>query len=691
MSGIPAALQNFLNRNTWVALVATMLVGIAAVVFRPPTWVLDALVVINWASALALFGLVFRIESATKLASFPTILQLATTLRILALFAVLTNIVTTFEAGRLVTRLAPSFDREAMVATIMTLLLLVLMYKILLAKGSERIATVKARFSLDAMPGKQMSIDADLRAGAIDMREAQRRREVLQKEVQFSAAMEGAAKFINAEGNLVLIGAALGIVAAITGSQIADVKMFTPGEAAGQAAKLVGGAGLAVILPAIMMSLAMVILITRASGEDSDKDIGTEIGDQVLRRPIVLGMVGFTMLVAGVVMRNLFGALLVLGGAGAIMFAWKMMKAQEILVQSRNLERARLVSRGERRQLAPLTFELSKDLLAELGPNADSELGRAVEYVEQHVYEVLGVKIPQPDISIGDSPGCRLRLLLDENFAMEVELPAGTRFVPVRAGDSMRASGNRVLGDVVGRFVAAADVPDGVAAPGTAGVLPLAFAAAVLRFAHEFVDVTQVQRMLEQTSVHHRELVNQTVQDVVKHAELVELLKKLVKDQISIRDVRRILESVLAGAQRGLKNEQLLDYVRASLSRQITHQFAPDRSLRCIQVTRETDAEVEERQRPAVGGIGETRVIMPEARRRALEQDIREACSAAIERGCRPIILCRPEVRQAINVVARGQCPDVVVLAADELNQDVAVETVAWIGDSIPPASAGNE
>jgi type III secretion protein V len=353
MSGIPAALQNFLNRNTWVALVATMLVGIAAVVFRPPTWVLDALVVINWASAMAFFGLVFRIESAAALASFPTILQLATTLRILTLFAVLTNIIMTFEAGRLVTRLAPSFDREAMVSTIMTLLLLVLMYKILLAKGSERIASVKARFVLDAMPVKHMGIDGDLRAGVIDMREAQRRREILHQEMQSSPAMEGVAKFVNAEGTLVLIGVALGIVAAITGSQIAEVKPFaTLGEATGEAAKLVGGAGLAVILPAIMMSLAAVILITRASSEGSGKDIGTEIGEQVLRRPIVLGMVGFTMLVAGVVMRNLFGALLVLGGAGAIMFAWKMMKAQEVLVQSRILERERLVNRGERPELA---------------------------------------------------------------------------------------------------------------------------------------------------------------------------------------------------------------------------------------------------------------------------------------------------------------------------------------------------
>lgn len=691
MNGIPATLQDFLNRNTWIALVATTLVGIAAVVFRPPTWVLDALIVINWASALALFGLVFRIESASNLASFPTILQLATNLRILTLFAVLTNIVMTFEAGRLVTRLAPSFDREAMVATIMTLLLLVLMYKILLAKGSDRISMVLARYAVDRLPGIQMGIEADVRSGAIDSKEAQRRREAEDRNLDFRAACEGAAKFINAEGNLVLIATALGIIAAITGSQLADEKRFRSlGEAASESAKLVGGAGLAVILPAIMMSLAMILLITKSSGDRRGSSIGDDVREQMLQHPVVLGMVGFAMLVAGVVMRNLFGAILTLVGTGAILFARQKMKSRDALVKSAKNEEVRVISRGERRPLSPLVFELSEGLIAELGADANGAQRHAVEYMEQHVYDLLGLKIPQPDLLVAGIPGCQLRLLLSEIPVMEIELPAGMWFVPSSCGEGAHWTGNRVFGDVVGRFVPAADVPDGVTAHGIAGALPLVFTAALLRHAYDFVDTTQVQQMLAQTATVHRDLVTQT-NEAIKTVELVDLLKGLVKEQISIRDTRRILEAVMRGVQRGLKSDLLLDYVRSELSLQIAYRFAPARVLHCIQITNDATVAIEKAQLRIPGGVGEPRVNMPQAQRDAFEQDIREACNEAIARGFRPVIVCRQVVRLAMYILARGPCPDVVVLAAEELPPDFAVKAVAKVGDSVPPASAGNE
>ncbi len=693
MNGLPAGLQEYINKNIWIVLVATMLVAVAAVAFRPPKWVIDGLIVINWAAALAVFALVFRIESSAKLASFPTVLQLLTTMRVLTFFAALVGIVLEFQAGRLVSRLAPDFTGEAMLATLMTLVLLVLMYKILLAKGSERVATVSARFALDGMPGKQMSIDADFRAGAIDIKEAQRRRERLQKEMQFFGSMEGAAKYINAEGNLILIAAALGIVAAITAGTTGEPPQFAKvGDAAREGAKLVGGAGLAVILPAIMMSIAMTLLITQAPSEGSESGIGVQIGRQFLTHPVVPGMAGFTMVVLGLVLiRGWFGVLLALLGAAGVFIAWKMARAMEQVALDRARENVNAALRHERRQLSRVILELSPGLIAELGADWEELLLRSAARADDRLYELLGVKAPEPALAEWAAAGCRLRLLIDGISVHEIELPPGARFVTAVPGDNRQPGRNRVLADVVGRFVPAGEVPLGADAPDIAAAMHLVICSAHMRSAHEFVGVDETKLMLDHAATSYRELVNQTVPDAIKLVELAELFRGLVREQISIRDVRRILEAILRGAQRGLKSDSLLGYVRTELARQITHQFAPDGHLRCIQITRETDAEIHEKQRPAVVSGGEPRLFLAEARRRALDDELREGCAASLDRGFRPVIVCRPEVRQVVQSVARGQCPDVVVLAVDEILPDVTVTTVAWIGDSVPPDSTGSQ
>ena len=168
---------------------------------------------------------------------------------------------------------------------------------------------------------------------------------------------------------------------------------------------------------------------------------------------------------------------------------------------------------------------------------------------------------------------------------------------------------------------------------------------------------------------------------------LVHLRQRTVLDVIAAPDAirqRLVAQSVIGPI--GLRRE-----VEQALARQITHQFAPDGHLRCIQITRETDAEIHEKQRPAVVSGGEPRLFLAEARRRALDDELREGCAASLDRGFRPVIVCRPEVRQVVQSVARGQCPDVVVLAVDEILPDVTVTTVAWIGDSVPPDSTGSQ
>ncbi len=628
---------------------ALLVVAVVAMMIVPlPTWTLDILIASNLSISVAILLVVLYVPDALGIATFPTLLLLTTLYRLGLNVASSRLILLQANAGEIIRAFGTFVVRGNYVVGAVVFLILTVIQFVVIAKGSERVAEVGARFVLDAMPGKQMAIDAELRGGTIDGNEARRRRRALSRESQFYGAMDGAMKFVKGDVIASLVITVVNILGGLA-IGVAQRGMLVT-DALKRYGLLTIGDGLVSQIPALVLSTAAGVLVTRTASEEPDTPLGEELARQLFGIPKALGVASVFVFFLGLV-----------PGLPGVPFA-----ALAVVLFLAARARAAALAREEQRaasepapaptgrggpQFIPVVVPWSLEVGAELEDRLDDRspdgegIRTRLAAVRERLFAELGVPIPAPRVRV--SPTLPPRHALLSLF----EVPARLLEVPADVGN--------------------ADVPTWIASESLA----------LLRSrAADFLGLAETQRLLDELEQFAPATVRNVVPKPVTLTLLADVLRRLLEEHVSIRDLRAILEALATVAATEKDPLHLAEFVRAQLRRPITYRLtrgAPHLGVTLL------DPAIEDTVRRAVTrtASGSFLTLAPAAARdliAAIRRALDEARAASPQPdGAALVILTQPDIRRFVRKLLEADLPNATVVSFAELLPEVALRPVA--------------
>lgn len=627
---------------------ALLVISVVAMMIVPlPTWLLDVLIATNLSVSVAILLVVLYVPDALAIATFPTILLLTTLFRLALNVSSVRLILLQANAGEVIKAFGHFVVRGNYVVGGVIFLVLTIIQFIVIAKGSERVAEVGARFVLDAMPGKQMAIDAELRSGAIDGNEARRRRRQLARESQFYGSMDGAMKFVKGDVIASLVITVVNILGGLA------IGVGQKGMQAVDALKRYGlltiGDGLVSQIPALVLSTAAGVLVTRVASEDPDTPLGEELVGQLFGMPKALRMAsGFIFLLALVPGLPAPPFLVI---AAALFFTARARAKQLARERQRDATEPRPAAAGARRAEAafiplvvPWSVEISEDLASLLEDSAEAPprpglRGEALG-LRERLFAELGVPLPPPRVRA--AAGLPERHVVLSLF----EVPA--RVMPVPEGTS-DADAVRVVVEA---------------------------AAELLRSrAADFLGLAEAQRLLDEMEQFAPATVRNVVPKPVSLTLLTDILRRLLEERVSIRDLRAILEALASVATTEKDPLTLTELVRGQLRRALTFKLtrgAPQLGVVLVDPTIEDTIRRAVQRTPA----GAFLTLAPAAARDVVAS-LRRAAGEATAQGGAAVFLTQPDIRRFMRKLIETELPDAVVVSFAELLPEVSLRPLA--------------
>jgi type III secretion protein V len=628
---------------------AIIVVLILALMVVPlPTWLLDILLASNLSAAVAILLVVLYAPDAISIATFPTLLLITTLFRLALNVSSTRLILLQANAGEVIRAFGQFVVRGNYVVGAVVFLILTIIQFVVIAKGSERVAEVGARFVLDAMPGKQMAIDAEARSGAIDGNEARHRRRQLARESQFYGAMDGAMKFVKGDviaSVIITFINILGGLAIGVGQRGLEVEM-----ALKRYGLLTIGDGLVTQIPALVLSTAAGILVTRVASEDPDRSLGSELASQILGIPKALQVAGLFVVGLSLVPGLPTIPFLLLGGA--LLLAARA-RAQQIHLETQRAaaEPPRREQGGARRGpiflplVVPWSVDLSTDLAALLEDETrGDQVVRAgvfgtTQKIRERIFGELGVPLPAARVRISEAlPERHAVISLFEVPAKVITLsPAAD---PVEAISEIERSS----------------------------------LALVRSRAADFVGIAETQQLLDQLEQVMPALVRQTIPKPLTLSLLADILRRLVEEQVSIRDLRAILEALSTVAATEKDPLNLTEFVRGQLRRATTYRLTSGRSELSVFLL---DPAIEEAVRHAITrtAAGSFLTLAPAAGRDVVAA-IRRALSQAPS-SAGNVILTQPDIRRFVRKLIEVDLPETNVVSFAELLPEISLRPLA--------------
>ena len=708
---MPAQSQSntFIKKYSDIVLACVVVAIIGMMIVPLPTLLLDVLLTLNISISVVLLLISLYVPQALRLSVFPTLLLITTLFRLALTISTTRLILLTGDPGEVVVAFGDFVVQGNFVVGLIIFVILVIVNFIVISKGSERVAEVAARFTLDAMPGKQMSIDADMRAGSIDQDEGKRRRRDLERESQLFGAMDGAMKFVKGDA----IASIIITVVNIVGGLLIGVtqKNMAVGDAAQKYTLLTIGDGLVGMIPAILISTCAGIIVTRVGGDEEGANLGQDMGAQLTAYPKAIAIAAGMLLILGLI-PGLPKIPFFLLAAGAGFSAWKMLKKEEqgAVAETPGLGDSAQVEAGE----VPAAVEpQQKEPI-----NPDSEL--FIPVVTPIVLEVSDALVPYVD-SRQDGGKFLFELIPFMRDGLFVEL--GVRFPGVRARGNPNlppgayqiqinevpvVTGQATLGhvlcnDTVDRlklmniqgFEAinpatrqpAAWVPEpfretlesaGLTTWDVSGYIILHLASVLRRHAREFVGVQETQSMLDQLEKAFPAIVKEVVPKVVNVLKLTDILGRLVEEEISVRDLRSILQSLAEYGQVEADNVMLTEHVRSTLKRYVSHKYARGTGTLVVYLL---DPQIEEAIRGSIKrtSAGTHLALEPEIAQEIV-QAVKAECGHLPPSAQRPVILTAMDIRRYVRKLLEYDFnPPFSVVSYQELSPDLNIQPVARI------------
>lgn len=668
-----------------VALAAVVVSMVGMMIVPLPTALLDVLIAGNVSIAVLMMLVALYISSGLSFTAFPTVL-LVTTLYRLALNVSSTRLILLqADAGEVIHAFGNFVIQGNYVVGAVVFLIITLIQFLVIAKGSERVAEVGARFTLDAMPGKQMSIDAELRSGAVTQEAAHHKRELLQRESQFYGSMDGAMKFVKGDA---IAGIVITLVNVLGGLAIGVMmRDMSATDALRRYGLLTIGDGLVSQIPALLISTSAGLVVTRVASEEDDASLGRDVATQIFGNRRALGIAAVFVLALAVVPGLPALPFLALGGvfaAGAHRLH-RRENAAEPTHHATGPGREPAPETPKVPLVAPVALELGPALAARVMPDGGGPLlEREIPQLRDGLFLDLG--LPLPGVRARPAPG-----LEPDGYVLSVQevavghgaIPAG-RLLALAPPDAIGAhgvAGEPATDPASGTAATWIDVHEraglegaGVAMLDEAAVIARHLEAAVRHRAQELIGLQEVQTMLDQLERAYPALVRNVVPKPVPLALLADVLRRLAEEHVTIRPLREILEALAVYAPNERDPVALTELVRASLRRHITARYATDGLLAVYLL----DPGIEEAVRDSVQhtATGSYLAMPPDT-----ANDIIDAVRRELPRDATTehVVLTQADVRRFVRRLLEVELPGLAVLGYPELAPEITVQPVGRI------------
>lgn len=619
----PARSGFALPRLAWIdiAIAALVLAVVAMMIVPLPRPLLDLLLTLNLGIAVVLLMAAVFVGEPLRFASFPTILVVTTLFRVGLEVSTTRLVLGTGDAGSVVKAFGSAVVAGSLVVGLVVFAVITIVQLLVVARGAERVAEVAARFALDAMPGRQMAIDADLRHGVIDADRARARRDELTRESQLYGAMDGAMRFVKGDA----IAAILIVVINLIGGLIVGIgyRGMSAGDAVKTYSLLSVGLGLVAQIPSLLVAVASGLLVTRvaSAGGDADRDAALA---GALGRPAVLLGAALLLIVLAIVPGLPALPFAVMAAIAAGLGAWRWTR------------------------LGRVGADAGADVV---GAGAAGPARLAVRYGADVERALAGDRMAA--------------VLTDARTALRDRL--GVSVPAIAAGGADAELGARELAIVIGgaptAWATITGTPD-------ASAVTAAIAAALARLAPEILGVDDIAAMVEAAAAERPVVVREVVPRRIDLAALTELVRALVREQVPIRDFAGVLEAV-ATAPPDARGERLVDHVRGALRRQISGAWAPRGQLEVFTV----DGMIEDAVRGAIDRRDSGAVLALEP---ALARDIVGAVRTKVG-DKRAVLLASGDIRRHLRALLEADLPELAVLAPHELAPGTAVRSAGVI------------
>lgn len=669
--------------RTDVLISSSIILILMIMIFPFPAMVMDFFLAINISLSLIVLLVAFYTLKPLQFAVFPGMLLLLTLFRLALNVGTTRLILSEGYAGSIIESFGGFIVQGNFVIGIIIFAVLVIINFVVITKGATRIAEVAARFTLDAMPGKQMSIDADLSAGLISDQEAKSRREEISREADFYGAMDGASKFVRGD---VIAGLLITFINIIAGLIIGTVQQgMNIMEAVQLYTLLTVGDGLVSQIPALLISTAAGIIVSRAASEGNLSD---ELTEQLTGDPktVVIGAV-FVLLIGllpGIPILPFFS----IGGV-FLYIAWRTWKKNEegLEEERRASEHQQQAEKKEERVedyllVDTIELEIGYSLIPMVEPSKGGDLLDRMTSLRKQLAAELGIIIPS--IRIRDNvqldtnqyviklrgniqgqgeviPGYFLTLLPSD---FKPEIQGIETKDPTFGMDALWVSGkNRPTAEKYGLSVI-----------DTGAVITTHLMELLKKSAHKLIDRQMVKRLIDNVKEHAPALVEELVPDGLNHGEIQAVLRRLLRERVPVKDLITILETLADHCKQTQNVDVLTEYCRAALSETITRQFLTEEKKLVVVMM---DASLESRLmgQAKQGSLNANTLGFPPQQVEALYRQAASIFDKKIRQGYDPILLTSPVLRHTLFEFLAPILPDIHVLSYNDISPDVQFST----------------
>ena len=663
-----------------------------------PTFLLDVLIIVNISLSIVILLITMNISDALEFSIFPSLL-LVTTLFRLGLNVSSTRLILSNggNAGQVIRAFGQLITQGNIVIGVIIFLIIVLVQFIVITKGAERVAEVAARFTLDAMPGKQMAIDADLSSGLINEQEARRRRENVQRQADFYGAMDGATKIVKGDAVMSLIITLINFVAGMiigatsgmeTASVLQNYSIATIGD------------GLVSQLPALMISTATGMIVTRSVSEDS---LNNDVLRQFRMQPRAIMVAGVVLLFLAAMPHTPHLSLIIVG-AILMVLGWRGLSAMNREKEAQAVAEAQAREEAQKPEAPASENEYYKDInniysLLEVEPiemefgysliplvdearggrlisrivifrrQYAQDMGFVVPSVRLHDSATLGTN--QYVIKIKGEEVARGELLVDYYLALEPPNPAGEidgiETIEPAYGIPSRwiLPENKEMAEIYGYTVI-----------DSLSVMLTHLSETIKKHVYELLDREEVIRLAENLKKRSPQLVEETMPGIISYAALEKILRNLLREGIPIKDLGTIVETAADSMGNTRDLDIITENVRAALARTITRRFCEHGQLRVVTL----DAEVEKR---VVASLTKNEQGVYLAMGADLMQQIVAQLSECMKKFAElsqtPVVLTSPVIRTYLSRMLSQFYPNLYVLAFNEITSNVQIQAIGNI------------
>ena len=685
-AGESLSIGAFIQKYSDVIIAVTLVMIVIMMIIPLPTALLDILICLNITIALIVVMSAIYNEEALDLSVFPSLLLVTTLFRLALNISSTRLILINGYAGEVITAFGNFVVGGNPVVGFIMFLILVIINFIVITKGSERVAEVSARFTLDAMPGKQMAIDADLNQGAITDAEAKVRREKIQREADFFGAMDGASKFVKGDAIAAMIIMLINIGGGfIIGMVQRDMEAV---DALQTYTLLTVGEGLVSQIPALLISTATGIIVTRAASEGN---LGSDIVKQLFNNERIF-FINTGVLLALALVPGLPGVPFFCLAAMCGFIGYNLRKKTTVTVEEREEEQEIKAKTEATRpenivsllQVDPMELEIGYSLIPLVDTGQGGDLLDRIVMIRRQCALELGLVVPtirirdniqiKPNAYIIKLKGMEIargELMLDHFLAMN----SGTVFEEVPGIETVEPAFGLPALWIPESEREQAEL-NGYTVVDAVSVLATHLTEVIKQHAAEILGRQETQNLIDNLAKTHQSLVQEVVPELLGVGEIQKVLANLLDERISIRDMATIME-VLSDYARATKDPEILtEYVRHAMARQITQLVVQGNTLPCITL----DPALENR---IVGGVQRTDhgsyvSLDPDSMRRMIS-----ALNTELEKltnmGYSPVVLTSPAVRLYFRKLVARSVPNIIIVSHAEIDQSVEIQVLGVV------------